>query len=57
LHHSLGLLVVFAFVYVSLVYQGVLHYPHTLKPVMRTALAVWVVVLALGVHLFLRLWG
>jgi hypothetical protein len=57
LHHSLGLVVLLAFVYVNLVYQGVLHYPRTLKPVMRTALTVWAVSLALGVHLFLRLWG
>jgi hypothetical protein len=57
LHHSLGLVVVLAFVYVNLVYQGVLHYPRTLKPVMRTALIVWAVSLALGVHLFFRVWG
>ena len=54
LHHSLGVVVVLIFVWVNLGFAWGRRYRRALKPLMRVALACWVVTLLLGLHIFLR---
>ena len=54
LHHGLGVVVVLIFVWVNLGFAWGPRYRHALKPLMRIALACWVVTLLLGLHIFLR---
>jgi hypothetical protein len=54
LHHSLGVVVVLVFVWVNLGFAWGPRYRRALKPLMRIALACWVVTLLLGLHIFLR---
>ena len=54
LHHSLGVVVVLIFIWVNLGFAWGPRYRRALKPLMRIALACWVVTLLLGLHIFLR---
>jgi hypothetical protein len=54
-HHSLGLLVIFLFIYVNLVFEGVIKTGWGLKAIMRTAAVLWAVTLILGIHLYVRI--
>ena len=54
-HHSLGLLVIFLFIYVNLVFEGVINTGWGLKPIMRVAAVLWALTLILGIHLYVRI--
>ena len=55
-HHVLGVIVVLLFIYFNLALTGVVKSPKRLRPYMRSALVLWLVSLALGLHLYLYIW-
>jgi hypothetical protein len=54
-HHALGLVVVLIFIYVNLVYTGVVKTGRGFKNLMRTAAVLWALTLLLGIHLYVRI--
>ncbi|MBI2859554.1 MAG: hypothetical protein HYX90_10790 [Chloroflexi bacterium] len=55
-HHSLGLGVIVIWAWANLVMLGVLKHQGRLVLPMRIAFAMWMLSLALGVHVYLRIW-
>jgi uncharacterized membrane protein YozB (DUF420 family) len=55
-HHTLGVIVVLLFIYFNLALTGVVRSPRRLRPYMRSALVLWLVTLAMGLHLYLYIW-
>jgi hypothetical protein len=55
-HHTLGVLVIGFWIYFNLALAGVVKAPQRLRPYMRAALIMWLVSLALGIHLYLHIW-
>jgi uncharacterized membrane protein YozB (DUF420 family) len=55
-HHTLGVVVVVLFVYFNLAQTGVAKSPKRLRPYMRSALVLWLLVLAMGLHLYVYIW-
>jgi hypothetical protein len=56
IHHTLGVIVVLLFIYFNLALTGVVRSPRRLRPYMRTALVLWLAVLALGLYLYWYIW-
>jgi hypothetical protein len=56
IHHTLGLLVLFIWVYVNLVVQGVIKGFGKLTIAMRLAFFLWVISLLMGIYLYLVTW-
>ena len=56
IHHILGLLVVALWVYINLVFQGVIKGFVKLAIPMRLAFFLWIIVLMLGIYLYLVTW-
>jgi putative membrane protein len=57
LHHSLGVLLILLFVYISLAVAGWVRVAGPLAWYMRTALIIWSVVFMIGIHLYTRIYG
>jgi uncharacterized membrane protein YozB (DUF420 family) len=55
-HHALGLVLVIVFFYVNLEVGHVIHPLLKRKNVMRFALAVWLIALALGINIYLTIY-
>ncbi len=55
-HHTLGVIVVLLFIYFNLALTGVVRSPRRLRPYMRSALVLWLVSLAMGLHLYVYIW-
>jgi len=55
-HHTLGVFVIGFWIYFNLALAGVIKPPRRLRPYMRAALAMWLLSLALGIHLYLHIW-
>jgi uncharacterized membrane protein YozB (DUF420 family) len=55
-HHTLGVIVVLMFIYFNLALTGVVRSPKRLRPYMRSALVLWLVTLAMGLHLYVYIW-
>lgn len=55
-HHVLGVIVVVLFIYFNLALTGVVRSPRRLRPYMRSALVLWLVLLAMGLHLYIYIW-
>ena len=55
-HATLAAIVVLFFVYFNLALPGVVRSPRRLRPYMRTALGLWLAVLALGIYLYWYIW-
>lgn len=55
-HHVLGVIVVVLFIYFNLALTGVVRSPRRLRPYMRSALVLWLVSLAMGLHLYIYIW-
>ena len=51
IHHTLGVIVVLLFIFFNLALTGVVRSPRRLRPYMRSALVLWLVTLAMGLHL------
>jgi uncharacterized membrane protein YozB (DUF420 family) len=56
IHHALGLVLIITFFYVNLEVGHVIHPLFKRKNVMRFALAVWLVALALGINIYLTIY-
>ncbi|MFQ5924952.1 MAG: hypothetical protein ACE5IE_03045 [Dehalococcoidia bacterium] len=56
IHHSLGLVVVALWVYINLVFVGVIKMRGRPVVAMRVAFASWVLTLFLGLHLYVLIW-
>jgi hypothetical protein len=55
-HHTLGVFVIGFWIYFNLALTGVIKAPRRLRPYMRAALVMWLLSLALGIHLYLHIW-
>ena len=56
IHHTLGVIVVLLFIFFNLVMTGVIKFRHRLRPYMLSAFVLWVVSLAMGIHLYWYIW-
>jgi hypothetical protein len=56
IHHTLGVIVVLFFIFFNLVLTGVIKYRRRLRPLMWTALVLWLTSLGMGVHLYWYIW-
>lgn len=56
IHHSLGVLVVFLWVYINLAVTGRARLVGSLPTLMRTALIMWVVTFLLGLYLYFQVY-
>jgi hypothetical protein len=56
IHHVLGLVVLALWIYINLAYLGIVKRPQRFRRYMWAALAVWLVSLALGIQLYVRIW-
>lgn len=55
-HHTLGLTVITIWVYINLVFSGVMRIRGSLVAVMRLAFASWILALIIGLHMYLLIW-
>jgi len=56
LHHTLGLIVIAIWIYVNLVFAGIMRIRGRLMVAMRLALASWILSLIIGLHMYLLIW-
>jgi hypothetical protein len=56
IHHILGVIAVLLFIFFNLVTTRVVSIRWRLRPFMWTAFALWIVVLAMGIHLYWYIW-
>ncbi len=55
-HHTLGLTVIAIWIYINLVFAGVMRIRGRLAAAMRLALASWILTLIIGLHMYLLIW-
>jgi putative membrane protein len=55
-HHTLGLIVITIWIYINLVFAGVMRIRGRLATAMRLALASWIMALIIGLHMYLLIW-
>ncbi len=55
-HHTLGLTVITIWVYINLVFSGVMRIRGGLVAVMRLAFVSWILALIIGLHMYLLIW-
>ena len=55
-HHTLGLIVIAIWIYINLVFAGVMRIKVSLKIAMRLALASWILALIIGLHMYFLIW-
>ncbi len=55
-HHTLGLTVIGIWIYINLVFAGVMRIRGSLAAAMRLALASWILALVIGLHMYLLIW-
>lgn len=55
-HHTLGLIVIAIWIYINLVFAGVMRIRGRLATAMRLALAAWILALIIGLHMYLLIW-
>lgn len=55
-HHTLGLIVIAIWIYINLVFAGVMRIRGRLAGAMRLALASWILALIIGIHMYLLIW-
>jgi putative membrane protein len=55
-HHTLGLVVILMWVYINLVFTGIVKTRGVPVIAMRVALILWVLTLLMGLHTFILLW-
>jgi len=55
-HHTLGLIVIAIWIYINLVFAGVMRIRVRLETSMRLALASWILALIIGLHMYLLIW-
>jgi putative membrane protein len=55
-HHTLGLIVIGIWIYINLVFAGVMRIRGRLATAMRMALVAWILALVIGIHMYLLIW-
>lgn len=55
-HHTLGLAVIAIWIYINLVFMGVMRIRGRLAAAMRLALASWILALIIGIHMYFLIW-
>ncbi len=55
-HHALGLIVIAIWIYINLVFAGVMRIIVRLETAMRLALASWILAFIIGFHMYLLIW-
>jgi len=55
-HHALGLAVIVIGIYINLAFAGVMKIWGRLVSAMRLALALWILALVIGLHMYLIIW-
>ena len=55
-HHTLGLAVITIWIYINLVFAGVMRIKVRLAIAMKLALASWILALIIGLHMYLLIW-
>lgn len=55
-HHTLGLAVIAIWIYINLVFMGVMRIRGRLVAAMRLALASWILALIIGIHMYSLIW-
>ena len=55
-HHTLGLTVIAIWIYINLVFAGVMRIRVRLETAMRLALASWILALIIGLHMYFLIW-
>ena len=55
-HHTLGLIVIAIWIYINLVFAGVMRQRGRLAGAMRIALASWILSIIIGLHMYLLIW-
>jgi hypothetical protein len=56
IHHTLGLAVIAIWIYINLVFAGVMRIRGRLASAMRLALASWILALIIGLHMYSLIW-
>lgn len=56
IHHALGVVLLALWIFINLAYYGIVKRPRGFRRYMWAALAVWLVSLALGIQLYVRIW-
>lgn len=56
IHHTLGLAVIAVWIYINLIFQGVIKGFGEPKAAMRLAFILWIIVLLIGIYLYLITW-
>ena len=55
-HHTLGLIVIAIWIYINLVFAGIMRIRGRLAVAMRLALASWILALIIGLHMYFLIW-
>jgi putative membrane protein len=55
-HHTLGLTVIVIWIYINLVFAGVMRTRGKLAAAMKLALASWILSLIIGLHMYVLIW-
>ncbi len=55
-HHTLGLILIVIWIYINLVFAGIMRIRGRLAVAMRLALASWILALIIGLHMYLLIW-
>lgn len=55
-HHTLGLIVIAIWIYINLVFAGVMRIRIRLETAMRLALASWILAIIIGLHMYFLIW-
>jgi len=55
-HHALGLAVIVIGIYINLAFEGVMRIWGRLVSAMRLVLALWILALIIGLHMYLMIW-
>ena len=55
-HHTLGLIVITIWIYINLVFAGVMRVRGRLATAMRVALVAWILALVIGIYMYLLIW-
>ena len=55
-HHTLGLIVIVIWIYINLVFAGIMRIRGRLAVAMRLALASWILALIIGLHMYFLIW-
>ncbi len=53
-HHTLGILLIGLWIYINLVYSGIIKGPDNFKLFMRSAYILWTLAFIIGLHIYIR---